>query len=135
MKPLMVLCLVSIVFMSTTCEDCETMNVYVDNKSEETIWVETFFCEDTTLFTPSTVFSLHEPLKKIISGCVYKFKYCIYEGFWEKDVNFQILVFRQSTMDKYTKEELIEKEIFDKRYVLSYDDLKAMNFMIIYNDE
>lgn len=48
---------------------------------------------------------------------------------------YQFLIFKQSTLDKYTKEELIEKNIFDKRYVLTYEELEKMNFKIVYTGE
>jgi len=38
-------------------------------------------------------------------------------------------------LDKYTKEELIEKNIFDKRYTLTYEELEKMNFKIVYTGE
>ena len=38
-------------------------------------------------------------------------------------------------MDKYTKKELVEKNIYDKQYTLFYEDLKKMDFRIIYTGE
>ena len=39
----------------------------------------------------------------------------------------------QYTLDKYSKEEIIKQNIFDKRYELSYNELKKMNFKITYS--
>lgn len=46
-----------------------------------------------------------------------------------------ILIFKKSTMNKYTKKELVEKNIYDKQYTLFYEDLKKMDFRIIYTGE
>lgn len=46
-----------------------------------------------------------------------------------------VLVYKQSTLDRYTTDELIEQNIYDKRYDLTYDELKAMNFTITYTGD
>lgn len=43
-----------------------------------------------------------------------------------------IMVINDSTWNKYTKEELAESNHYDKRYLLTFDELKSMNFNIIY---
>lgn len=47
----------------------------------------------------------------------------------------QFYIFKKSTLDKYTVEELIEGNIFDKRIIISYDDLKANDFKIVYTGD
>ena len=42
------------------------------------------------------------------------------------------MVINDSTWNKYTKEELAESNHYDKRYLLTFDELKSMNFNIIY---
>lgn len=46
-----------------------------------------------------------------------------------------ILIYKQSTLNKYSWQEIQEKNIFDKRYVLTLDDLKAINYTIVYNGD
>ena len=48
---------------------------------------------------------------------------------------YQVIIFKQSTIDKYSKEELIEKNIFDKRYLLNYNELKKVNFKMTYSGD
>lgn len=45
---------------------------------------------------------------------------------------YQVLILKQSTMIRYSKEEIIEKRTFDKRYVLTWKDLQSMRFNITY---
>lgn len=49
--------------------------------------------------------------------------------------NYQIMVFKQSTLDKYSKVELMENNIYDKLYVFSFEELEAMDFKIVYTGE
>lgn len=53
----------------------------------------------------------------------------------ENGMQFHLLIYKQSTLDKFSIEELIDQNIFDKRYVLTNNDLKAMDFKIVYTGE
>ena len=46
-----------------------------------------------------------------------------------------LMVFKKSTMDRYTKEELVEQNIYDTLYTFSPAELKKMNFKITYTGE
>lgn len=48
------------------------------------------------------------------------------------DLVYQIVVIRRSTYKKYTKEELAEKCIYDKKYKLVIKQLARMNYTVIY---
>jgi len=46
-----------------------------------------------------------------------------------------IIIFKESTLTKYSVQELVETNYCDKYYNYSYDELKAMNFTITYAGE
>lgn len=46
--------------------------------------------------------------------------------------NYQILIIKQSTMQKYTLGYIVENNIYDNLLIYSYEDLKAMNYQITY---
>lgn len=48
---------------------------------------------------------------------------------------FHMIIYKFSTLEKYTPEELIEQDIYDKRYDLTLADLQAMHFFITYTGE
>lgn len=59
----------------------------------------------------------------------------VFSGGVAKGETIYIIVYKQSTMDKYSEEELLEQNIYDKLYTLSYDDLEKMGFKITYTGE
>lgn len=116
--------------------DVETCDIIIENKSGDNIYIKSFpFRYDTTLLTPRYVFERSESgyPRKIGKDCVVK-DIASLEGL-KRGYKYQLIIFKQSTMDKYSKEELVEKNIFDKRYVLSLNHLASMGFRIIYNGE
>lgn len=58
-----------------------------------------------------------------------------YDGKEEREHTYQFMIFKQSTLSNHTIEEIIENDIYDKLYILTYDELEAMNFVITYTDE
>lgn len=45
----------------------------------------------------------------------------------------QFMVFKKSTLDRYSESEIIENNIYDTLFVYDHEQLKAMNFTIKYN--
>ena len=132
-----ILCLFSTLTMSTTCEDntdIEVSFVTIENRADETIYICSDFCEYGEILTPYGVFELFpSSLHKVEKGG--NIQEATFPEFLDSLHTFQLIIFKQSTMDKYSKEELVEKNIFDKRYVLSLNHLTSMGFRIIYNGE
>ena len=114
--------------MAMTCDSSfEMEDVVFENKSGETIFVADVRDFDATeILTPNVVFN-SVPVRKMEDGSSFRRKVPDDSSFI-----FQVLIFKQSTMDKYSKEELIQKNIFDKLYYLTYSDLEAMGFKIVY---
>lgn len=133
------ICLTFIVLTATTCDDSTVYyrDVILLNSIDETIYVEDFmFSDQAELLSPYHVFNLIDlrALKEIPKGSTFIGKFPMLEKADNK-MKYQIIIFKQSTLDKYTKEELVENDIFDKRYVLTYEELEAMGFKIVYTGE
>lgn len=65
---------------------------------------------------------------------MYFFGLTQHENFWTGRV-LQVLFFKQSTMEKYSLQEVKEKEIFDKRIILSHQMLEIANYCVAYTED
>lgn len=45
-----------------------------------------------------------------------------------------ILIYKQSTLDMHSWEDIQKNDIFDKRYVLTLEELKSMNYTVMYKE-
>lgn len=140
-KAYIILLLVFCVSIIHSCKigdaDNEYRFIYLTNKSDETIYVEEFLCYGSKVLSPYIVFDLHEGYLLHEIQCGEKLGNSLI--FDETNENlqkiYQLIVFKQSTLTKYTNEELIENNIYDKLYSFTYEELKAMNFEIIYTGD
>ena len=57
------------------------------------------------------------------------------ELYVEEGKNVSVIIFKESTLAKYSVAELIETNFSGKYYDYSYEELKAMNFTITYTGE
>ena len=132
------LCLLSLLFMAVDCDDgyeYPHAKVTFENKSKEDIYYVDFW----EPFTVAEAFEKAPNYGQIV--------HILHKG--EKDETLDvrdwgtwldehdkyglyIMIFHKSTWDKYTKEELAEKNIYDKLLFFTYDELKAMDFKIEY---
>jgi len=59
--------------------------------------------------------------------------------FWtelfKNDRKLNIIIFRKSILDAHNWQEIQEKDLFEERYVLTLEELKAMNYTIVYEGE
>ena len=78
-------------------------------------------------------YSTHQPLEFINSQDTLESPY--YTILFNNDRKLNILIYKESTLNKHSWQEIQEKNIFDKRYVLSLDDLKAMNYTVVYEEK
>ena len=115
--------------------DVYYQDVKIINKSGETIYAADVMFGDTTLLTPKHVFKMFDPriLREAYNDSCFIGKIAIPETEDEANSLYQVIIFKQSTIDKYSKEEIIKQNIFDKRYELSYNELKKVNFKMIYS--
>ena len=132
---IILICSLAIICMATTCDDStiENVDVYIRNQSDETIWINSYIFNDTTtLLEPGRSFQLQDPIELTI-GDTYDDWVSV--KMLERGLKYQVIIFKQSTLDKYTKEELIENNIYDKLYVLSFHDLIEFKGLVVYTGE
>lgn len=128
-----VLLLAVLGFMNQSCDDPYIgQNIMFENRSDENIYVG-IKAWDT--ITPQIMFdyeSMPIPIPKLI---IFRKETIYCYTLSGRSDSMHILVYKQSTLDKYTTDELIEQNIYDKRYDLTSKDLKAMNFTIVYTGD
>lgn len=126
---------ITFILLCSSCEHAMPTGCYVTirNNSEETIYVFYYDYDSGDKLTPQKVFfEFEEELQKINT----KESFGTLMPYSEEDAGtskrYQVLVFRESTYKKYTKEDLAEQNIYDGLLIMSYEELKAHNFIITY---
>lgn len=134
-KYVMIIC-VALASILVACEE-ENKTIWFENETGETILLfDNSYIDDNITLSPSVVFSKFEIPQKILNKGKYHHALSEYTvGQMRKGRKIQLLIFKESTFEKYSKRELMEQNIYDKHYALSYDDLKACGFKIVYRGE
>lgn len=102
----------------TTCESYEEVNYYIQNDSDETIYIQ--YHPDHTYFCIHNI-SICESVNK---SETYKGTIEIYDNQSAEDINYYVYIFKKSTLDKYSVEEIESKKIYDTLYVFNGLDCK-----------
>jgi hypothetical protein len=124
-----------VLFTATTCNDDEIGHyelAKLNNQSDEKIYISdrSYNKEHESPIDNKYIF---EELRY----ARYLFKDIEVNGtdtllFVEEGDYLSIIIFKESTLAKYSVQELVETNYCDKYYNYSYDELKAMNFTITY---
>ena len=109
---ILIICCSSFLFTSMVCSEMDTQD---------------------TILTVHYIF--HERPNEIMNGHMSSLppketnigKYPMYD---DNKQTWQMIVFKQSTLDKYTKEELAEKNIYDTIFVFTYSQLDYIKSQI-----
>ncbi len=120
--------------MASFCDDGTfTFDIAMQNNSEENIDVYFTISSENKFQSPYDAFKMYGYADTLIKANEIRNIY----GAYDPDVKLThfIIILKQSTLEKYTRKELADNNIYDKLYVLSYDDLKALNFHIIYTGD
>lgn len=129
---------VSLFLMSTTCVREEDVNIsyYLYNESKFPIYIYAKTYEDCsdTLKT-RVVFNDYKSIKKIDHGD--------YEPLYIKSIpilqvthyNSQVMVFRESTFEKYAIREIVTENLYDTLYYIPWSEISKTGLEIIYRDE
>lgn len=138
------LCVITIVVMGMICSACPFYEQFDDeiefdvdffNESQDTVYVSKW-PSSRKKFTMGELFKRAENndnniLIKLAPGgtiCIDKVKeYGAFDG-----VLVQLIVLSQHTLDSYSKEEIIEKNFYDKKYALTREELEEMDLKIVY---
>lgn len=117
--------------MSTTCDGDVFSNVIIANQSDKPIYVYTLETPSDEICTIYSYFQRDKTIHKL--GKNETFKDIVDTERMEEGIDrYQVLILKQSTMIRYSKEEIIEKRTFDKHYILTWKDLQSMRFNITY---
>ncbi len=106
-----------------------TGQIMLKNNIEESI----YFYEDISDhgLSSNNISQYRLTKQKILSRDSNNIK--VYGHFFENNKKLYVFVFKQSTLDNHTWEEIQEQNIYDKLYVLTLDDLNAMNWEVVYD--
>lgn len=134
----LILPLLLVLFTATTCNDDEIGHyelAKLNNQSDEKIYISdrSYNKEHESPIDNKYIF---EELRY----ARYLFKDIEVNGtdtllFVEEGDYLSIIIFKESTLAKYSVAELVETNYCDKYYNYSYDELEAMNFTITYTGE
>ena len=103
------------------------------NKSSQPVTILGYFgVESTDLLQPSFFRYWEDDFEVVQSGDSIKLD-SFYEG-QNEDKTHQLLIIKQSTIDKYGRDSIIKNDIYDKRYVITYPEVTA-GLKIIYTGD
>lgn len=144
----LIVAICAFIFSSSSClyMDDENNDFTVDysikNNDSDTIYVvyrdlPITTSDQTTGISPSYVFNKHISLIEILPGkslnklCAGDLYYNTFRNSMDTIMRINhIIVFRKGTIDKYTKEEMAEKNIYDAIYKLSTREILDMGCVI-----
>ena len=101
----------------------------INNNSNETIYFYDSF--SPTEVNINDVSLTHLKNQRLVSKNSKKIK--VYKYLFGKGEKLYLLIFKQSTLDNYTWEEIQKNNMYDELYVLALEDLENMNWEIVYN--
>lgn len=126
---ILIICCSSFLFTSMVCGNgMDLHDIVITNNSDETIYYNDGIYEtlDTCLTSKDVLYEILEGhMCEQVAGEVQSGRIPIYD---DNKHTWQMIVFKQSTLDKYTKEELAEKNIYDTIFVFTFtqlDDIKS----------
>lgn len=129
--------MLSTLFMAMTCDDSTTYytDVTFVNKSEDTLFVACGCTNDYDDVSPEVILvtQRRESLHRLLPNEELVEKMPILT---EKDSEALMnifLIFKNSTMKKYSDEELAEKNIYDKKLFFTYKELENKKFLVEYD--
>ncbi len=99
----------------------------ISNSSGETIY--TYFYNSSSEVLPDN-FAVKPGIS--ITPSAYYETFFRYDSF-DKNRKLWILIFKKSTLDTHTWQEIQNQGLYDKRYALTLEQLKSLNYDIIYD--
>ena len=132
---IVVLAFLSTLLMAMTCDDSNVYraDVALVNNSKEPIYVVEFNFDDYDSISVIVLSRLKHLMIKVEPKGVYNGSVIIPDGN-NCRVNDEFVIYKSSTMQKYSEKEIAEKNLIDKHYSYSYEQLKAMGFKIVYEE-
>ena len=126
------MCALPFLCMSARCDDDHDNHlgycVYLENESEDIIYVGT--SENKGIISPADVFMHGEELPSLQPGERFEFVITGWKRVNRPGQYYQFIVFKKSTLENHDMREIIEKGIYDERYIFNFKELEQMNFII-----
>lgn len=134
MKNVLILFLPLVVFLLFSCEEPgldDKVSITVENASDEAVFI--------LLDWSKRPYSTKDFNENEISGDLIKIEsggsgeYGTTKGNFLQHPFATIIIFRESTLKRFTAHDAIENDIYDDRYNLTYSDLELYGFRIVYH--
>ena len=132
-KNIVILCFLGLLSMANVCNEVEFQyaDITFENHSNECVYIvtSTHHPHDTTKFDSYWALEHNSPLAVPINSIRSVL------GIMEQEWTFRLILFKQSTINNHTREEIIRNNLYDKYYDLSPEELDKLNYRIIYTGE
>lgn len=113
-------------------DDILVGTINIVNDSEETIYCGCpFVSENVINFNDFSENFVREIKISAKSERKYSYYGNQFKGNYNKKI--WILIYKQSTLDNHTWEEIQDQNLYDKRYSFTLDELNAMNWEVVYD--
>lgn len=127
---LYIICFLLLAMFSECDDGYEAVDVYFENNTEEPVAVMALWMgDDFSILQPNWMSEWPNWVRTVMPNEKIIMSRVVYA---EPD-NYQLLIWKQSTLDKYSKEEILRKNIYDKRYRYIKSELKKINLTIVYD--
>ena len=126
-------CIAMILFGA--CKTDIDIDLVIRNNSPERIGLIYMIMERNSVFAPDIFYKCLPVFRYTEAYDIFHFYSVTERCYINNNYELQVLVFKQSTLDKYSEEEIIRDNIYDARYVLTEDDLVDNTFTIVYTGE
>lgn len=107
-------------------------HIYLKNDCNERIYVFDYGYEDNTPIIPADVIYSQDP--RIIEAGAEGLATVFSTEWFKKGCAAQFIVYKESTWKKYSKQEIKRNDIFDKRFFLTLQQLKACKNHVKYSE-
>ncbi|NWO28351.1 hypothetical protein [Capnocytophaga sp. oral taxon 903] len=117
------LIIICILFLGCPFKNDKLGEFYIFNNSSERI----YFQGSNTEYLTSSIYLYPE---LFIESKSRGDKVSVYED--EKNCRFIFFIWKESTIKRYSWKEIQQNNIYDKKYSLTLDDFRKMNWIIVY---
>lgn len=132
-KLLTIVIVFSMICTSSMCSSDEPnleFELLLENQSKGTVWFRvSLFNIEKDSYIPLGMYHIYI----VRSGKTEKFRTEVPNDY--NNLYFEFVVINEENVKNYTQEELIEYSIYDKKYFMSYNELKSLNYKISYSDD
>lgn len=131
-----ILCFLYVALSATQCEDYEQVDLAIKNMSSDTVYV--INASSKYVNSNMSYSTLQYNLKyayRIPPHSVYKAFVTKPEYSYSKAEVMAYRFYTSKTLNEFSLEEIVEKDIYDKEYVVTYDDLRALDFQLVYDEK